>query len=101
MTALTAQPTTNRENRSRIAARLVVIAHRRAREARAHARPQAVFRHQPDHAFAAHPHLLLEQVAVNPRAAVPVLAGVERRVHQHLQPAIRCARADAGRARHA
>jgi hypothetical protein len=64
--------------------RVVVIAHRRAREPPADPRLQALFLHQPNDAFAADPHVLLEQVTMNPRAAVPVLARLERRVHQHL-----------------
>ena len=121
LTALTAQPTMNRENRSRIAARyslplspmtnsvvsptqrrfgavgrelpveqirrdrLIVIAHRRALEAFPRARLQAVLLHQPNHALAADALVLLEQVLVNARAAVPLLARVERRAHQHAQ----------------
>ena len=65
--------------------RLVVIAHRRALEALPRPRFQPVLLHQPNHALAADALLLLEQVLVNARAAVPLLARVERGAHQHPQ----------------
>jgi hypothetical protein len=40
------------------------------------------------HALAAHALVLLDQVLVDARAAVPLMARVERGVHQHLQAAI-------------
>ena len=65
--------------------RLVVIAHRRAFEAFPRPRFQAVLLHQPNDPLAADADLLLEQIFVNARAAVPLLARVERGAHQHPQ----------------
>src|SRR5882762_8405151 len=121
LTALTAQPTTNRENRSRIAARytlplspitnsvvsptqrrfgafgrelpieqirgdrLVVIAHRGAPEAFPRPGFQAVLLHQPDHPLPTDPLFLLDQILVDPRAAIPLLTRGKRRAHKHAQ----------------
>src|SRR5579864_2612632 len=68
--------------------RLVVIAHRRDGVPLAHPGFQALFLHQSDHALAAHVLLLLEQILVNARTAVPMLALLERRPDQHFQSAI-------------
>ena len=68
--------------------RLVVIAHGGHFVPLARPRLQAVFLHQSDHALAAHALLLLDQIFVNARAAVPLLALVERGLHQDLQSAI-------------
>ena len=68
--------------------RLVVIAHRRRLVALAHPRLQAFFLHQPHDALAADGSLLLDQVLVHARTAVPLPARFERRAHQDLQAAI-------------
>ena len=65
--------------------RLIVIAHRRAFEPLPGPRFQPVLLHQPNHALAADARVLLEQILVNARAAVPLLARVKRRAHQHPQ----------------
>src|SRR5947209_7589850 len=65
--------------------RLIVIAHRRALEALPRAGFQTVLLHQPNHALPTDALVLLEQVFVNPRTAVPVFACLERRAHQYAQ----------------
>ena len=62
---------------------LVVITHGRALEALAEPRHQPVFLHQAHDPFAADVLVLLEQVLVDTRAAVPLLALLERRAHEH------------------
>ena len=51
-------------------------------------RLQPVFLHQANDALPADALVLLDQILVNARAAVPLPARVERRAHQHLQAAI-------------
>ena len=68
--------------------RLVVVAHGGHFVALARPRLQTVFLHQPDHALAAHVLLLLDEIFVNARAAVPLLARAERRLHQDLQSTV-------------
>ena len=51
-------------------------------------RLQPVFLHQAHDPFAAHVLVLLEQILVDARAAVAMLALLERRPHQHFQSAI-------------
>jgi hypothetical protein len=53
----------------------------------AHPRFQSVFLHQSDHPFPDHTFLMMivAQVAVNARAAIPPLAGCERRADQYSQ----------------
>src|SRR5439155_4094502 len=58
--------------------RLAMMAHGRACEALPDPGLQAILLHQTDDPLAAHPHLLLEQVPVNPRTPVPLLALLER-----------------------
>ena len=123
LTALTAHPTMNRENRSEdrrkvelpaaaddelggVAGpplirrgrlkvsvqeigrhRLIVITHRGELVPPA-PRLQPVFLHQAHDPFAADVLLLLEEILVNARAAVALLARLKRRPHQHGQPAV-------------
>ena len=68
--------------------RLVVVAHRGHLVAFARPRLQAVFLHQTDHALAAHVLVLLDEIFVNARAAVPLPALVEGRLDQYLQATI-------------
>ena len=68
--------------------RLIVVAHRRAFEPLARPRLQAVFLHQSHDALAADVLVLLDQILVDARAAVAMLALLERGPHQHCQPAI-------------
>src|SRR5712692_4158950 len=67
---------------------LVMIAHGRDCEPLAHPCFQALFLHQSDHALAADVFLLFEQILVDTRAAVPMLAPLKRRPDQHFQAAI-------------
>jgi hypothetical protein len=62
-----------------------VIAHRRALQPFPRAGLQTVLLHQPNHALPTDALGLLEQVFMNPRTAVPVLARLEGRAHQHAQ----------------
>jgi hypothetical protein len=66
-----------------------------------HARLQLLFLHQPDHALAAHSLAVLEQIAVNARAPIPLFTALGRRAHGHLQLPVRFARTDSGRSCHA
>src|SRR5262249_28739509 len=69
--------------------RLIVVAHRGALEPLPHAGLEAVLLHQPNDALAADGLVvLLEQIPVNPRTAVPALARGERRPDEHFQVAI-------------
>src|ERR1700760_3140832 len=58
----------------------VVIAHRRLLDALPDASLHASFLHQPNRPFATDARVLLEEVLVNPWAAVALLTGVERGV---------------------
>lgn len=73
---------------TRIRSRISSFPHRRLLDALPDPGLQALFLHQPNHALAADALVLLEQVLVNPRAAVALVTGVERRVHEHRQPAV-------------
>ena len=68
--------------------RLIVITHRGELVPLAAPRFQPVFLHQAHDLFAADVLLLLEEILVNARAAVALLARLKRRPHQHGQPAI-------------
>src|SRR5258708_374471 len=68
--------------------RLVVITHGGQLVAFAVPRPQAVCLHQARDPFAADVLVPLDEILVDARAAVPLLALVERGPHQHAQSAI-------------
>jgi hypothetical protein len=61
--------------------RVIVIAHRCAAEALPDPRLQALLLHQTDDPLSTHPHLLLEQVPIDPRASVPMRTLLKRRAH--------------------
>jgi hypothetical protein len=68
--------------------RLIVIAHRGALEPRPSPRLKTVFLHQTNHALATDALVLLDQIFVSPRAAIPLAALIEGCPHQDAQPAI-------------
>src|SRR6476646_7379898 len=68
--------------------RLILIAHRGARETLPRARLQSVFLHQTDDALATHALVLLDQIPVNARAAISLTAFMEGGTHQDAQAAI-------------
>jgi hypothetical protein len=68
--------------------RLVVLAHRRAAIAPAHARPEVLDAHQPHDPSPADLHLLGAQLTQDPRAAVRPATRLVRSAHQHGQAAV-------------